>query len=56
MNAKETLSETRVRIEKQTKLNEIAAPTLNSISKVCSHHFQDFKQMEKKPDKSRKKS
>ena len=33
-------SETRVRIEKQSKLSEIAVPTLISRSKVRLHEFQ----------------
>ena len=31
----------RVRIEKQQKLTEIAAPAQNSASKVYQHYFQD---------------
>ena len=43
-------SETRVRIEKQSKLSEIAAPTLNSMWKVYPHYFQ-IKKNEKKSGK-----
>ena len=32
---------TRVRIKKQSKSNELGAPTLNSISKLCLNYFPD---------------
>ena len=35
-----SISKTRVSIEKQSKLSEIAAPTLNSISEVYPLYFQ----------------
>lgn len=39
--------QTRVRIKKYTKLSEVASPTLNSISKVYPHYFENFEYQKK---------
>ena len=48
------VSETLVGIEKESKLSEIAAPTLSSMEKLYLYHFQYSKDSEKKSRKKNK--